>query len=609
MGIRNLGKYVDDNHLVQFRLRDTKLIVDANNVSLELYKRMKKGNSDLLGGDLVCYAESLRSLLWRFIVCRIYPIFVYDGTKDIESFGDKTHKKLFIANKRFGEILKFHRDHNNDRIFTLPMNVCSIFKAIVNEFNTTINYTCLFEADPEIARLSQRYNAPILSDDSDFFLMDLRGGVIPYKHFEAEVVSVNQQPALSCKIFYLSKFIEKIPSLRSECLPLLAIIMGNDIVDQEHFKHKLADNFIFRMPIDEFLPCDLKLKSLVNRKNEHEEIKKALHFLRDKSLSQVISDLASTYSSDESRQGFEILAGQILDHYKILEQREDVCRSMVKLCNETDNFHKLYSHLMKYLKHESSLLLTIMVRKPIIMWPIIESVNRERPTRACTYRFIGVMLALTRVDADDTRTLKVYDQFRGKYSYHEIEPILTIETFGCIETVLSDLPDLNKESATKILLGAMKMSLDTYELKLVRFNVRFKSNEAIQLGYISLMLKYLKRKKRGFSFKQAVVATFVYFGGVQLDESKSAKPIDESSLRRSVGNECLDLRIIDQIVELESTILAFNMLNSILGLPLPRMNIENWFNATIIYNLSQNVLLAEQILKDRELNRAWVNAF
>ena len=82
------------------------------------------------------------------------------------------------------------------------------------------------EADQEIASLANLWNCPVISNDSDFFIFDLKQGYIPLKHLDW-----SSKP-LTADLFKSEKLSQhlKIPK---DLLPLLASLLGNDYVSYE----------------------------------------------------------------------------------------------------------------------------------------------------------------------------------------------------------------------------------------------------------------------------------------------------------------------------------------------------------------------------------------
>ena len=79
------------------------------------------------------------------------------------------------------------------------------------------------EADSEIASLAATWNCAVLSNDSDFFIFDIKGGYIPLSFFRWS------SSRLTAKIYYRSKLASQF-RIRPQLLPLLASLAGNDYV-------------------------------------------------------------------------------------------------------------------------------------------------------------------------------------------------------------------------------------------------------------------------------------------------------------------------------------------------------------------------------------------
>ncbi|KAM6995246.1 single-strand DNA endonuclease ASTE1-like [Tautogolabrus adspersus] len=86
------------------------------------------------------------------------------------------------------------------------------------------------EADQEIAALAKEWQCPVLSNDSDFFIFDLPGGLLPISHFHWEVVKRNDsQSYIPSKIYYSSRFCI-VFEIEPQLLPAFAALAGNDYV-------------------------------------------------------------------------------------------------------------------------------------------------------------------------------------------------------------------------------------------------------------------------------------------------------------------------------------------------------------------------------------------
>ena len=74
--------------------------------------------------------------------------------------------------------------------------------------------------------MAQSLNCPVLGDDSDFFIFDIKAGYIPLSFFDWKAGQ------LTASIFYRSKLASHFP-IRAELIPLLASLAGNDYVSPD----------------------------------------------------------------------------------------------------------------------------------------------------------------------------------------------------------------------------------------------------------------------------------------------------------------------------------------------------------------------------------------
>ena len=82
------------------------------------------------------------------------------------------------------------------------------------------------EADNEIASLASAWNCPVLGNDSDFLIFDIKDGYIPLSSFHWKA------NGLTADIFYREKLASHF-GISEELLPLFASLAGNDYVSFE----------------------------------------------------------------------------------------------------------------------------------------------------------------------------------------------------------------------------------------------------------------------------------------------------------------------------------------------------------------------------------------
>ena len=167
MGIRGLTTFVDAHPelLTDFRLHDTPIIIDGNNLYHFLYYHFHVPSE--YGGDYDQFARSCETFFAALRSCNVIPYVVFDG-----AYASDGHKFLTsVARAR-------HRVHMSNiaahgrRAKLLPVLTHSCFVRVLQVLDVAY-VTCDFEADRQIAALARHWNCPVLTNDSDFFVYDI----------------------------------------------------------------------------------------------------------------------------------------------------------------------------------------------------------------------------------------------------------------------------------------------------------------------------------------------------------------------------------------------------------------------------------------------------
>ena len=187
MGIPGLTTYLCDNPEAKgawdrFDLKDTRLVIDGLSLlGLLLGSSGKNGGaSDLrCGGQYQEFYCRVSDFFAQLRSNGVDPIIIMDGV----SGGDA---KLFTTRKRVGErIAQQHRlSHCRDQREVLRASEVALppwAGPVMTEALTDIGVPCITadgEADAVTAALARQWGCPVLSNDSDFFVFDLPGGLI-----------------------------------------------------------------------------------------------------------------------------------------------------------------------------------------------------------------------------------------------------------------------------------------------------------------------------------------------------------------------------------------------------------------------------------------------
>ncbi|XP_062501108.1 protein asteroid homolog 1-like [Corticium candelabrum] len=278
MGIRGLTSYVSDIPAVWTlctRLSNTKLIIDGNNLYLHLYRSSKLDMQ--CGGQYLEYYQLVRVFFSMLQKNELEAIVVLDGV-------DEDDLKLATQRRRATEnIYEVQRSGSVPPLFT-----SDVFCQAVTDSGVEIKM-CDFEGDRVAARLANNFCCPVLSNDSDFYL--LANSLIPLDMFEWE----HSEGQIHCKIYHRKAFLRHI-SLSACFLPLLAVLVGNDLTSEEQLKplHKYITQDVTRMP---YLP-----------NSKHGVIPTVIEWLRKHSYNQdVEKDLLANLTTDREIKKFTVI--------------------------------------------------------------------------------------------------------------------------------------------------------------------------------------------------------------------------------------------------------------------------------------------------------------
>lgn len=88
----------------------------------------------------------------------------------------------------------------------LPLLLRTLFIAVLKEFGVEV-VQCQYEADGDIASLARGLKCPVISNDSDFYVMDVL--VIPLALMELNTAAkCDEGFAVQCKLFDMEKFLK-----------------------------------------------------------------------------------------------------------------------------------------------------------------------------------------------------------------------------------------------------------------------------------------------------------------------------------------------------------------------------------------------------------------
>jgi hypothetical protein len=143
-------------------------------------------------------------------------------------------EQVFETSKKISE-----NDFSDNNVIFPPL-LRMTFDSVIRELNICSLQT-RFDADLESAKLANSLNCPLLSEDSDFLLLDLKFGVISIKSFQWKSPKILENHKniktyfIECSFYQIDDFCSKYYGFKKELFPTFATLMGNDFIKAEIF--------------------------------------------------------------------------------------------------------------------------------------------------------------------------------------------------------------------------------------------------------------------------------------------------------------------------------------------------------------------------------------
>ena len=229
MGIGGLNTFIEDNYRwLSVPIGSIKrLVIDGNNLSYILCYR----HEWVMGGDYPGIYKTVTEFVDKLKKLGICLDVILDGI-------DREEKCTNVRNrreKRLKQILQCQAKRSVDyKAGVLPLFARLVFLDALQDAHVPFHIAD-GEADAEIVAIANFYGCPVLADDSDFYIFNVKGGYIPLRYFfkalgGKEVVRVYNITSMA------EQFKFQDPDLRL----LIPAILGNDYI--KRLKYPDLDN-------------------------------------------------------------------------------------------------------------------------------------------------------------------------------------------------------------------------------------------------------------------------------------------------------------------------------------------------------------------------------
>lgn len=636
MGILGLTTFINGNPQLtdEFRLYATKVVIDGNSLYHFLYYKNKL---DLLhGGDYDRYALKIREFFSLLHSCKIQPFVVLDGgnepnNKKFQTVLSRIRKRLKMAI----QLTKQQRDYCR----VMPIMARDTFIAVLLEI--TIPFVvCDFEADIEIANLANQFNCPVLSDDSDFYILPITSGFIRFESLNFTLQGMRMENGslkhcLPARRYHVNNFVKFFPSLGRDVLPLLAALLGNDYVDHTVFQSfcasiQLEGKTQLTDPTDDKRTLKIILW-LQNLKSYREGIEKILSKSQNKdaiSLAIKITEEAfkpnttgttfslSSYFMEKSTIFSEPLRGQngsMVPAWYVCQHRQGI---IPPSCMDIITLHRK--------------LLVPQVEDPkssVSSYQCSESIRRYMYGILLSEHIDG-FLPNEGVASNRMYVVKEFDrsgqEIRGKL-VHSLD---TLSEYGKLPT-LSEIPDLSpceKENILRLVINMPSFSIDhiTKDLELVLGIVVFWIKKAkprvtifhlqsVLVCLILLKVKWVLFHHGPTGCEKNLIEDAVLSMGTENQKAISSRLQSFVAWSKENKKHPLECDLIHGFAQFQTCIMATMQFNYLLMCPFPSPSISQIFSGTLMHSIcielqrqrSPILFIHELLSKNSSVSRAY----
>ncbi|XP_052676530.1 protein asteroid homolog 1-like isoform X1 [Crassostrea angulata] len=605
MGIKGLTTFMKSNPqlMKEIRLHDTEVVIDGNS----LYHFIFYSNQlDFLhGGDYDQYAYKIIKFFNLLHCYNIQPYIVFDGGNDPNDMKFQTsHKRM---KQRLEMAMQLAKGHKGD-CKVMPILAFDTFRAVLKEIMIPFA-VCDFEADIEIAKLANKLNCPVLSDDSDFYIFPLTAGFIPFESVsfteqETRMENDSLENFLSARRYHVNNFVHFFPSLGRKVLHLIAALLGNDYVDTQIFKPFYSSIWRyegytpFSIPITD--KRTLKVILWLRGLKTYED---GISAITSRALtSQHLETIQSALKRTKTAFTFNASDSTLFPHFK---QNSSAIEKSIRGQNGSMIPEWYVCYHRQGILPPSSLDIITLRRKFLI--PQVEDPNSASSYR-CSAKLreymYGILLSEDIEDkgltADMISDVEEYDRKGHTLLSETVYALRTLTGYGELPylSVIPNLSSSEKENILRRIIDMPSFSIDymTKDLELVLGIVLFWIKRAkphvtiFHLHSILVCLIMLKLKWVLFHHgttgckKNLIEVTVLDMTGESLKEV-FFKLNQYSAKIHHTTEHPVDSSVIHGFAQFQTCLMGTMHLNSLLMCPFPNPCIHHLFSGTFLYNV------------------------
>lgn len=504
---------------------------------------------------MVDFADIVRQFFNNLKLCNIEPILVADGSV----IGNKA-KESSLASKdrtiykraldRFQSAKLATEDLTSRDHFQLSSAIGSVFRSIVRELSIEKVQTP-FEADTHIAQLANKFSCPVLTNDSDFIIYSLPVGfvMLDLMDWNRPLQKPDGTHTIRCTVFSQAKFVECVPGLMRETLPLISVLLGNDFIESGTF-----DCFLNQ------LPRRLDGTSLRADTFAHRRIVALLCFLRHQTMDSAVNDVMRYFKPNDHPKVRSVIkyylnSYDLKDTESLRKELDEVYPDSDANAVPKDRPDLKPANYISSLQRERNIdpvILDIIFHNPNYRYCQIDDLSLI-PSSYVEYRIYSLLIALLKPNSYahlttyrkqvemERDTFTTYDRVGQEFRKVLIRPMDHLEGFGPLDHLnCYSMIMLEPQVKRQILMCAFRYTKEEYDLMKDTLANVFDGEYLHESTVCFTLVKYIALETKLYpksQFVDALLIVLFYYAAIN-NQLNTSSNIDQTEL----GKLLLQLR-------------------------------------------------------------------
>ncbi|KAJ8035444.1 Protein asteroid-like 1 [Holothuria leucospilota] len=472
MGVRGLTTFINQHQqfFENYSLHSTSLVVDGYGLMSQFYfdHSIDPGNH---GGQYQAFYNHCAHFFENLSSCGVKCFVVFDGGYDMDGKKFETMKER--CQQKINNVKTIV---NGGHACIMPIMASDVLKKVLRDFEVPFLFSD-FEADRDIAVLANDLQGPVLGQDSDFFVMNIQQGYIPFDRLQwrkpcqfankqkagGKFPNQKKQSFLHCQRYKIKRFCDYF-QVELTVMPLFASLSGNDYLQAISLggfygaikqRHQKPDNRQHPRRKGNYKFCEL-LYHLTYFETFEECLEEVVKHVPVPERSKVRTSLESSCSM-----------------YKVTSP-SSVTNSFVKgdldlSENALVRDHGLPIAFVKLLQQGlvPTMCLNILLNRMYFVGTQVEKLSQIRSSACCDYLFrilCGIMLVDIAKEfhgRNATLTIDIFDRDGYVVKCNKVVPICELRDYGTIPSFRSifSLPEMQRRSLLLTSLNANNINI------------------------------------------------------------------------------------------------------------------------------------------------------